>query len=141
MTHFVFPISMAQKQSYHHSNHLTNIKVCVPFPFMNFVNIVVQFFVYSPVQIWYSLQSVFLQMSSFNFTLKNRIWQCFSLLTIGIQWKHHPKSCHCSFMSYHAHMCSCTILLLPHQCIFYMHQVPIVVDYCTKYKENQPILF
>ena len=27
------------------------------------------------------------------------------------------------------------------QGIFSMHQVPIVVDYCTKYEQNQPILF
>ena len=27
------------------------------------------------------------------------------------------------------------------QYIFYMHQVPILIDYCTKYEQNQPILF
>ena len=36
--------------------------------------------------------------------------------------------------------CKCYILTQS-QDIFYMHQVPIVVDYCTKYEQNQPIIF
>ena len=28
-----------------------------------------------------------------------------------------------------------------HRAIFYMHKVPIVVDYCTKYEQSQPMLF
>ena len=32
-------------------------------------------------------------------------------------------------------------MLAQSQGIFYTHQVPIVVDYCTKYEQNQPILF
>ena len=31
-------------------------------------------------------------------------------------------------------------ILLQSQGIFYMHTVPIVVDNCTKYEQNQPIL-
>ena len=34
----------------------------------------------------------------------------------------------------------CYFLVAQSQGIFYMHQVLIMIDYCTKYKHNQPIL-
>ena len=39
---------------------------------------------------------------------------------------------------YNGHKC---YILAQSQSIFYMHQVPIVVTYCTKYEQNQPLIF